>query len=189
MDKKTKKMLELLDSQIQSCQNYNLYQNGRAKPYWTERSKYMMILEAPGKEEVDSNEVIIGKTGRQFWELMEQFDLQKSQFLILNSVNCRVLNGNKNGKPSEAHRDACRSWIRKYVKVFEPEHLLLFGNYAMHTITGEWGVTKWNATVSEETVYNINMQVIRSFHPSAMIYGGDKREMISESIKKFKSLI
>jgi uracil-DNA glycosylase family 4 len=95
-----------------------------------------MLLEAPGKEEVENNEVIIGKTGRMLWDIMAEYQLRKQDFLIMNSVNCRVLNGKKNGKPSEAHRDCCRPWIRKYIKVFQPRKIILFGNFALHTILG-----------------------------------------------------
>lgn len=188
MDRITYRKLELLDQQIQSCTRCNLYQNGRAKPYWNEYSKYMMVLEAPGKEEIQNNEVIIGKTGRMFWELLAEYQLTKNMFLIMNSVNCRVLNGRKNGKPSELHRDSCRDWIRKYIKVFQPDTLLLFGNYAMHTITGEWGINSFypNGLLTEEEIYDIKMNVIRSTHPSSMIYGGDARNKVIQSIEKFK---
>lgn len=185
---KQKIMLRLLDNQIQKCTECELHTNGRAKPYWTENSKWMMLFEAPGKEEVEANEVICGKTGRMFWELLEEYQLTKDQFLIMNSVNCRVMDGRKNGKPSEYHRNMCRPWIRKYMKVFQPNIVLLFGNYSIHTILKEWGITKYNGLLTEENLFDsINTKVIRCFHPSAMIYDKSKKDKILKTIKLFKS--
>lgn len=145
-----------------------------------------MILEAPGKEEVENNEVIIGKTGRMLWEIMAEYQLTKEMFLILNSVNCRVMNGNKNGKPSEYHRYCCRPWLIKYFRVFRPKKLILFGNYAMHTILGEWGISKFyteNFLLTEERFSDINISVIRSYHPSALIYDKKKEDDLRKSIE------
>lgn len=189
MNKKTFNMLKLLDGQIQSCEKCNLFQNGRAKPFWTGESKYMMVLEAPGKEEVENNETLIGKTGRKFWEIAADYHLSKEMFIILNSVNCRVLNGNKNGKPSEYHRDCCRDWLRKYIKVFQPEKILLCGNYAIHTILGEWGITKFykeNNLLTEHKIYDINTKMIRMIHPSSMIYNNGRKDNIISSLKLLK---
>jgi len=189
MDIKTKKMLTLLDNQIQQCEECNLWENGRAKPYWSENSKYMMILEAPGKEEVEHNETLIGKTGRMFWNIAAEYQLRKQDFLIMNSVNCRVMNGKKNGKPSETHRDCCRIWLRKYIKVFQPRKLILCGNYALHTVLGLWGITKFydeSMLLTHEDIYGINVDVVKSIHPSAMIYSKDKEKDLRKSIELIK---
>lgn len=183
---KKKKMLEILDSQIQKCTECILHENGRAKPYWTENSRYMMVLEAPGKEEVENNEVIIGKTGRMLWDIMAEYQLTKEMFLIINSVNCRPMNGNKNGKPSEYHRKCCNPWLRKYIKVFKPKKIILFGNYAINTLLGEWGISKFytgNILLTEEKIFDIKLNVIRSYHPSALIYDKKKEDDLRKSIK------
>lgn len=179
MDNIAKRKLELLDEQIQNCKDCNLYGYGRSKPYWTEQSKYMLILEAPGKEEVENNEVLIGKTGRMWWDLASEYQLLKEDFIILNSVNCRVMNGNKNGKPSESHRECCRKWLKAYIRVFKPEKIVLMGNYALHTITGEWKIGEFykkNLLMSKENVFDIDTTIIKSYHPSSAIYNKKDRE-------------
>lgn len=61
---KKEKLLVNIDKKIQNCIDCNLYKNGRAKPFYSDDSKFMMILEAPGKEEVNQNNVVVGKTGK-----------------------------------------------------------------------------------------------------------------------------
>lgn len=68
---------------------------------------------------------------------MAEYQLKRENFLIMNSVNCRSKKGNKNITPSEHHRTCCRPWLRKYIKVFKPDKILLMGNPSIHTILGE----------------------------------------------------
>ena len=182
-------MLEILDQQISHCEFCNLYKGGRCKPYWTTDYKgYFIIGEAPGKNEVESNEPFIGNAGNHLWNIAEEFGIYKKHCFIINSANCRPVNGNKNGKPSELHRDRCRDWIRKYFKVLQPERVLLLGNYAIHTMTGDWGVNKFypDKMFTTETIYDINVDVIRSVHPANCIYRGDEgKEKLRKSFKLF----
>lgn len=149
----------------------------------------MMILEAPGKEEIEGNIPLVGKTGRLFWDIMAEYQLKREDFIILNSVNCRSKKGNKNITPSEYHRTCCRPWLRKYIRVFEPEKILLMGNPSMHTILGEWGISKFykeNILLTEEKIFDITTEVIRSYHPSAMIYTKTREQDIRKSIQLLK---
>ena len=61
--------LEFLDKKIQECKKCkNLYLNGMAVPFWTRNSRFLMIAEAPGKDEVkeDTRTPLVGKAGRLF---------------------------------------------------------------------------------------------------------------------------
>ena len=186
MTEKQYKLLKLLDKQIQNCQLCDLYKNGRTKPFWTNQAKYMMILESPGKQEVLNNEVLIGKTGKLFWLLIEEAGLNKNDFLIMNSVNCRVMNGNKQGKPSNYHLTTCNAWLRKYIKVLRPEKIILFGNYAIRTILDEWGISKYNGIKSKKCLYGtIDSEVLRCYHPSACLYNPVTEIELQETLDNF----
>ena len=186
MTDKQKRMLELLDGQILECKCCNLYENGRAKPYWTEKSKYLLLLEAPGKTETETGEPLTGKTGQMFWDLMAEQGLTKEMFMVINSVNCRSMKGSRNIPPSEHHRSCCRKWLKKYFQVFQPDKVVLMGNPSIHTALGVWGVSKVAGELTNEEVFGIYTTVIKSYHPSAMIYGPDKKENIVKCIQKLK---
>lgn len=167
--------MELLDREVLNCTDCGLHKNGRCKPYWTNEYKgYFICGEAPGKNEVDSNEPFIGTAGNKLWECAAQFGIRKEECFIVNSTNCRPINGNKNGKPTELQRDRCRMWIRKYFKILQPEKILLLGNYAMHTIIDEWGIMKKydGGLLTNEIIYGKSVNVVRSVHPSMCIYQG-----------------
>ena len=184
-------MLELLDDGLEHCRDCDLYNNGdggKCPPYWTIHSRYAIIGEAPGRDEVQNREPFIGQAGKHLWDTMDKFGLKKNQFLIINSVSCRPVNDGKNGKPTKHQQEQCRGFVRKYLKVVRPEKILILGNHAMYTITGrDSGIMMFNS----ETMYNEEFQAnqVVSVHPSMCMYKGDEgKEMLKESIEVFKNL-
>ena len=181
------RMFTLLDEQIQSCKDCDLYNGGRAKPYWDKESIWVIIGEAPGKDEVTNNSPFVGIAARHLWEVMTIHKLERKFFLILNTTNCRPTDGRKNLKPNSIEISTCRKWIRKYLKVLRPQKILLLGSYALDTILSESGIMELNAT----TIYSREFEcdIVRSIHPSMCIYYGNKgKQMLYNSIKLFKEI-
>lgn len=187
MNGKTKRLLELLDDQIIECTACNLFHNGRCKPSWSPESKYAMVLEAPGKKEVDGNMPVVGVAGGHLWNMAEHFGYKREDFLILNSVNCRPVDGNKNGKPTDTQMEACRNWIRKYLRVFKPEKMMIFGAYSLFTVLGKDGIMNHNGSV--EFCEEFGVSVAKSVHPAMIIYNRTRgKQMLYEGFQAFKEL-
>lgn len=184
------RMLEILDSQILQCESCSLHENGRCKPYWTNEYRgYFIIGEAPGKNEIDYNEPFIGTAGNKLWECAYQFGIEKKHCFIINSANCRPVDGNKNGKPTELQMDRCKEWLRKYFKILEPKKVLLLGNYALFTFINEWYIMKKyenDELVTDNTIYGSDIKVVKSVHPSMCIYQGELgKEKLTKSMELF----
>lgn len=175
------RMLELLDEQIQSCEKCSLHENGRAKPFWTEESRYAICGEAPGSNEVTYNSPFVGEAGKNLWTVLERNALYRKDFLIINSTNCRPVKGNSNGKPTKIQLERCRPWIRKYLKVFQPEKILILGGYALFTLLGQDGITARNGEL--ERMDEFNCYAYKSIHPAYIIYNR------KEGIKKLEEAI
>jgi len=177
-------MLELLDYQISSCTKCNLHKNGRCKPSWSPTAEYAVIGEAPGRDEILKGKPFIGRAGQFLWFMMKEYNLQREQFLVINSVNCRPVSGGKNGKPTETEQKMCREWVRKYLKVLNPKKVILLGEYAMFSLTGKRGITKYNGKtiVSDE----FNMPFVACVHPAYATYNPDEAiPILMEGIKSF----
>jgi len=188
MDTRKRQMLSLLDDQIQNCDNCNLHYGGRCKPYWTENFKYVLIGEAPGKNEVEENTPFCGKAGKHLWDAMNKNGLNRDDFLIINSVNCRPVKDGKNGKPELHQMEKCKKWINKYVRVANPSKILLLGNYALGTILGYDGIMRLNGMVFDNEEFQC--KVVASIHPSMCIYRRDEgRKMLEESIGVFSNVV
>ena len=191
MDNRIRFMLHLLDEQIQICENCVLNENGIVKPYWTEHSKYMIIGEGPSELEVNGYNHFIGQRGKMFWKIMAEEGFTKNEFLIMNSVQCRVVKkGNKTGKPSVLHRKMCKSWIEKYFRILLPEKILLFGNFAINSIMGEWGLEKFyknDTLMTENKLFGSKVKIIRSYSPGSIIYEPSREKDLRRSIRLLRS--
>jgi uracil-DNA glycosylase family 4 len=190
---KTKRMLYLLDGMVEKCELCSLYQNGRAKPYWTENYEgYFIVGEAPGKDEIANGEPFIGKAGSILWDIMNSYGYKKEQFLMINSVNCRPVVAKRNGKPTEEQMHTCREWISKYLGVLKPFRGILLGSYAAQTMLNiKDSVIAFNASVATIRMNDINtplVPVIRSVHPAYSIYSEEGKVLLEESVKALKML-
>lgn len=187
LTRKQIRMLELLDEQLLDCKECGLWTGGASKPYWTVNSKYAAIGEAPGEEEVNT-EPFIGKAGKHLWRIMKAHGFKKADFLIVNTVNCRPIdNQDRNTKPTKDQCEECFPFVRKYLKIVRPKKVILLGNFAVGTFTGEYtGILQKNGM----KFYTDFGPFILSVHPSVCIYSGRKGEArLYESIKKFKEII
>jgi DNA polymerase len=155
------------------------------------RSKYVIVGEAPGKQEVVENTPFIGMAGQILWDTIYRVtDLFKTDFAIINSVNCRPTDGMINLKPERGDQYACKQWIRKFLKVIVREKVLILGNSAMGTMLGKHsGIVKFNATEGLLESYYKNVPFVISVHPAYAIYNRDEGiEKLTESIEKFKDV-
>jgi len=186
LDSKEIRMLELLDEMILNCKKCSLHSGGKVLPYWTTLSKYVIIGEAPGREEVENNEPFVGTAGGWLWKAMNKYGFRKEEFLIINSVQCRPTNGRKNLKPDIGQINTCRHIWKKYIKVLNPYRMLVLGNYAMGAVTGEYkGILNKNSRPYYSRTFESNF--IASVHPSYCIYNGqDGYNLLKKSIKIFR---
>lgn len=196
LDNKQIRLLELLEKQISECMLCpEIRRNGQCLPYWTPFSEYLIIGEAPGRDEVNE-EPFIGVTGRKLWQIMSELGLRKEQFCIINTIQCRPMVGNRNGKPTPEYCRNCYPWIRKFIKVIQPEKGILFGNYAKSLYDGRYsGILYSNSRKANLILENkfpkedFHIDVIMSVHPSMMIYKGEEGEkLIIKSLEAFKEL-
>jgi len=174
-------------SKIKECMLCPLYKNGRCLPYITNKyKKYCVIGEAPGKFEVKNGIPFCGKAGEFLWSVFDDFGLKREHFFIINSVNCRPVIGNKNGKPTAGQIRTCFRWIEHFLSILKPEKIILFGEYAMRTLLGEGNPVANNAIVTEEILFDkFKSIVVRSIHPAYCLYNKDSISLFKTSIDKF----
>ncbi len=178
--------LKFLTENISRCKKCSrLRPNGIAIPYWNSSSKYLMLLEAPGKEEVIRNEPVVGDAGQKLFREIKPLGLYRKDFLIINSVQCRPVEEKRNGKPTYDEIDNCKFWIEKYISVFDPYFMIAFGNYAMYTLFGEkTGITH---SSGKPRIYK-GTNIMPCVHPSALLYGDERLKLFRKSIKEFKKM-
>jgi uracil-DNA glycosylase len=197
MDSYNYKMLTLLDDRIQSCTQCNLHGGGRAKPYWTSKSIYGIFLEAPGKKEVVQNTPVVGSAGKKLWQELHNVGLEREDFLIVNSVNCRPVVGKKNGKPTPEEIYTCSDWVRKYIRIIKPTKMLVMGKYAIESFNSIVGgdvlptgiITENNGKITFISFFDVQLHVVVSVHPAYTIYQPEiGMKALQHSINIFKEI-
>lgn len=86
---------------------------------------------------------------------MAEYGFTKTQFSVINSINCY----NKN-KPSESHRDQCRPNLAKFIERIDPELIICCGNFALHTLTGRWGINKYINKIEERILFKKKRKIM-----------------------------
>jgi uracil-DNA glycosylase family 4 len=182
------RMLQLLDKQVSSCRKCNSYRNGNCIPHWHARTKYAIIGQTPTYGDVRKQTFFNGQSGNILINELGVAGFKASQFLMINSVQCRPPNFN-NGHPSKEHLDLCQDFIRKYLKVIQPEKVLCLGNYAKYIFTGTTiGILKQRGRFEEfDLGHNIIIPVLYTINPSYCVHNREEGlGMLREDIKFFK---
>jgi uracil-DNA glycosylase family 4 len=111
---------------------------------------------------------------------MSIYGFKKEEFGIIHSINCY----NKN-KPSESHRDNCREWLAKFINRINPELIICCGNFALHTITGKWGISKYENKVKNIVLFKKQYNVMFWRNTNIVNYN----DKTLKSIKMLKSYL
>lgn len=187
LTKKQYRMLELLSDMIESCKDCGLWTGGCCPPYFTPKSKYLIIGEAPGKDEITEEQPFVGKAGKILWNIMDEYNLKKSRFAIINSVCCRPIKGDdRNGKPTESQILECNQWLKKLIIILEPRNILCLGNSALWIFERRYGITEYNGIHRKLK----NTTITYSVHPAYAIYNKEiGLKYLKKGIRKFKEEI
>jgi DNA polymerase len=147
----------------------------------------MAIGEAPGHKEVLRETPFWGAAGEHLWSVTSEFDLDREDFAIINSIQCRPLDGVRNGKPSKGQMKRCKFHIDTFIGLIKPKKILLLGNYAKaQMLDGDIsGIKALNATEADI----MGIPTVLSVHPAMCIYqGAEGKELLRKSIAKFKEI-
>ena len=183
------RMLELLDKKVDKCPLCSLKDNGTALPHWTEDSRYVIIGESPNMSDVRSKRPFMGAGGRVLREILSTVGLKSKDFLIINSVQCVPDYRGSNGKPDLGQLEYCKGYIRKYIKVINPEKILCLGNYAKYIFTHEvQGVLRQRGVFNEWDIGGGYIYpVMFTVNPNYCVYNPEEgKRFLREDIMKFK---
>jgi len=189
--KNAKRRLLQLAGQIRLCTQCPLCQSrtvavpGEGDP----RAEFMIIGEAPGKDEDKTGHPFVGSAGRYLDHVLEGTGIQRSDFFITNIVKCRPPN---NRTPKASEIDTCISnYLTEQIELIDPHLILLLGLVAVKTMLSKKSVDEARGRVIELE----GRKYVASYHPAARFYREDLRDKIAadfallkRELKKFSTL-
>src|SRR5947208_1079483 len=158
------------------CESRTLAVPGEGDP----RAEFMIIGEAPGKDEDKTGHPFVGSAGRYLDHVLEGTGIQRSDFFITNIVKCRPPN---NRTPKANEIDTCISnYLTEQIELIDPHLILLLGLVAVKTMLSKKSVDESSGRVVELE----GRKYVASYHPAARFYREDLREKIAADFELLK---
>ena len=149
----------------------------------------IFIAENPGKDEIEKEKPLIGKSGKLFRKYFEKYGLNKVKYLLTNVVLCQTLNPDKTtGNPTPEVIERCKINCFKIIESCNPDLIVLMGaspTTAFGLMPKKAGITnirgekfKWN-----------DRDVFIMLHPSYINRVKDLEPDFDKDMKKVADLI
>lgn len=114
-------------------------------------SEICIIGEAPGEHEAKMKMPMVGGSGRLLWDTLRPFDITRKDCYVTNVVKKQVSMSSKTDarspvkKPEVEHWEGLLDWELDHLPNLK--YILCLGNFALHALTGDTGITKWRGSV------------------------------------------
>ena len=173
--------LEVLAGEIRVCTKCPLHESrtiavpGDGKP----AAKFMIIAEAPGKEEDETGHPFVGASGRFLNSVLEGTGIKREDFFITNTVKCRPP---KNRTPKRLEVDTCTSnYLFNQIELINPKLIMLLGGVAAKRLLGVKTVNEVRGRVIEHE----GRSYIVGYHPAVRFY----REYLEDKVREDFALL
>jgi len=137
--------LESLAEQVKQCTRCELRQ-GATQPVMgigNVNSKYLLLGEAPGRNEDRSGIPFVGLAGKRLDELLALAGIDPNDCYFTNVCKCRPPS---NKTPRKAFIKACWRWLAQEIKLVQPEYIVTLGATPLSLFT-ETGVSQLHGTM------------------------------------------
>jgi len=114
-------------------------------------SEIAIILEAPGVREAEVKIPVVGGSGKLLWDVLRPYDIGRKDCYVTNVVKKQLSLSTKTDarnpirKIELDHWEGLLDWELDYLPNLK--YILALGNFALHALTGDTGITKWRGSV------------------------------------------
>ena len=174
---------------INSLQKCNLKDNSRNLILGDGNydSPIMIIGEAPGKEEEETNKTFQGEHGALLEKMLLAINIKKENVYSSYAINFRPP---EDRKPTSQEIKRYSVFLKEHISIINPKIVILFGSTAMESvissnkrISNERG--KWKEIILKNKTYSLMV----TFNPSYLIRFPENKKYSWEDLKKIKQKI
>nr|WP_272876646.1 uracil-DNA glycosylase [Clostridium sp. Cult1] len=156
-------------------------------------SPIILIGEAPGAKEIEIGEPFVGQAGKHFEEFLEVLNIKREDVYITNSVKYRPTKMNpktkrlSNRTPTNKEIDIFRPYIHEEIKIVNPKIIITLGNISLKAIFNEnLRIGEVHGKLMDIEIGNVNYKVFPLYHPAAIIYRRELKDVYMEDLKRLK---
>ena len=181
-------LLLVLKDQINSIQNCNLKKNSKNVIMGDGdlNSPLMLIGEAPGKIEDESNSTFQGEVGSLLGKMLLAINIKREKVYTTYSVNFRTP---EDRKPTAQEIKRYSVFLKEHISIIDPKIVILMGGTAMESLTGLNKISNERGKWKEIILKNKTLPLMITFNPSYLIRFPEYKKLSWEDLKKIKQKI
>jgi len=131
-------------------------------------SKYMIIGEAPGREEDEMGVPFVGMSGKRLNQLLELSRIDLNECYITNTIKCHPPS---NRDPHKAELKSCVQWLMNEIALVKPKIIITLGRIPLGLFS-PYGVRQMHGTQFDYEFDELGLKVniIAQYHPAAAFH-------------------
>lgn len=182
---------EILQTKLPLQETANNLVFGKGNP----EAEILFIGEAPGQKEDEQGIPFVGSAGRELDKLLQSIGLNLEKVYIANILKYRPpRNRNPNTEEIETHTP----FLIKQIQAIQPKIIATLGNYSTKFVLSKFetkgmnkvpGITKLHGEPVELEINGEIFKVIPLYHPAAMLYNPNLRNVLAEDFKKMGEIL
>jgi uracil-DNA glycosylase family 4 len=165
--------LELLAEEIRACTRCELRENCTQPVigFGDVGAKYLLIGEAPGKDEDKSGIPFCGSSGRKLDQLLPLAGIHPNDVYITNVCRCMPPKlGTERQHPKKKQIAKCIDFLWREIEIIKPEKIITLGGVPL-SLFCKYGVRQTHGT---SFFFNVpkykNTEIISQYHPAASLH-------------------
>lgn len=143
------------------------------------RGRLMIILEAPGREEMEAGSPSVGRTSGAVDRLLEEIDLKRSEVRLTNALKCPLP---RSREPLDRELVACQEWLDAEIRLYKPWVILAMGKTVARVLIDRERV---EVLRNRAWVYHA-IPVIVTYHPMVWMRFPELRDKILADMRVVK---
>ncbi len=160
-------------------------------------SRVVLVGEAPGANEVEQKKPFVGQAGKHLQEFLDILKLDRDELYITNTVKFRPTKESKktggkvNRPPTKSEISQFKEFLYKEIKIISPQIIVTLGNVPLKTILQDEQATigDYHGKKQNVTIENTEYILFPLYHPAAVIYRRELREVYINDLKQLALLL
>ena len=183
-------LIDGIVAEVQVCRKCRLWQYaknpvpGEGNP----DASLMLIGEAPGYREDLKGRPFVGSAGKLLDRLLSDIGLKREEVYISNIIKHRPPE-NREPKPDEI--EACTPYLDRQIQIIKPKIIATLGKHSTRYILSKVNIkvdsmAQVRGQVYRESLPGVQVRIIPTFHPAAVLYNPGYRSSLEEDFRKIK---
>lgn len=153
-------------------------------------SKFMVVGQNPGWNEVCQGEPFVGQAGKNFSDELKKHNLSRADFYISNAVKCYT---SSNQRPELRNVERCRPFLEIEINVLRPCFIVALGAVAFNSLCGDKSFSDHLGKLVRADKFSTGgytANVIPIYHPSPLnMADKDRKAGFEHQIKIVAGLV